>query len=386
MDYVKVLTDLISIDTTVPPGRNYEKAVDYLEPLFKGVGFETQKIRIPKEYCDGNEGRVNLLAHKRNPGRPRLIFYSHIDVVPAEGWDAFTPVVKNGRIYGRGAADMKGSLAALLHGLDKIKKASVNYDVSVMVTTDEETGQADQIRYLGQFLQPVEGAYFWDLDSSFGYVVVASLGAVQMDIMVSGRSVHSALANLGVNAVEKAVPLLDALLDLKDKVTERKSAVPANPETGLNHMVARLNLNMIHGGIKVNIIPDECRISIDRRLIPEENVEDAEKEIMDALRPIENVTWAVEHVFRIPTVPALNEDPITDKLSKLIKAVTGSTGRYGEMGSGDFGPIASTEWKAKHFGMGVIRSDESFHGHDEFVRTKDIEDLSEIISRFLTTP
>jgi acetylornithine deacetylase/succinyl-diaminopimelate desuccinylase-like protein len=66
--------------------------------------------------------------------------------------------------------------------------------------------------------------------------------------------------------------------------------------------------------------------------------------------------------------------------------VTGSTGRYGEMGSGDFGPIASNEWKAKHFGLGVIRSDENFHGKNEFVRKKDIEDLAEIIARFLTTP
>jgi succinyl-diaminopimelate desuccinylase len=254
-----------------------------------------------------------------------------------------------------------------------------------MVTTDEEVGQADQIRYLGQFLQPVTGAYFWDLDSSFGYVVVASLGAVQMDIKVSGKSVHSALANLGVNAIEKSVGLLDALLDLKDRVTERKSSVPAHPDTGITHMVARLNIDMIKGGIKVNIIPDECSISIDRRLIPEENVTDAEKEIMDALNSVEDVKWEVEQIFRIPTVPPLHEDAVTDKLSKLIKDVTGKTGRYGEMGSGDFGPIASNEWKAKHFGLGVIRSDESFHGKNEFVRMKDIEDLAEIIARFLTT-
>jgi succinyl-diaminopimelate desuccinylase len=179
VDYVKFLCDLIAIDTTVPPGRNYEKAIDFLEPYFKQVGFTTQKVRVPKEHADGNEGRFALIAHRRNPGKPRLIFYSHVDVVPAEGWDAFTPKVENGKIYGRGAADMKGGLAALLLGLEKIKQAGFNYDTSVMVTTDEEVGQADQIRYLGQFLQPVTGAYFWDLDSSFGYVVVASLGAVQ---------------------------------------------------------------------------------------------------------------------------------------------------------------------------------------------------------------
>lgn len=386
MDYVKVLKDLISIDTTVPPGRNYEKAIDYLEPYFKEVGFTTEKIRIPKEHADGNEGRVNLIAHRRRPGKPRLIFYSHVDVVPAEGWDAFTHRVENGKIYGRGAADMKGGIAALLLGLDRIKQASLNYDTSVIVTTDEETGQANQIRYLGRFLQPVTGACFWDLDSSFGHVVVASLGAIQLDIKVSGKSVHSALANLGVNAIEKSAGLLNALLDLKEEVIQRNSSVPANPDTGLKYMQARLNIDMIKGGIKINIIPDECSISIDRRLIPEENIEAAEKELMDALSSVEDVKWEVTNIFRIPTVPPLHEDPITDKLSRLIKTVTGSTGRYGEMGSGDFGPIASNEWKAKHFGLGVIRPDENFHGKNEFVRVKDIEDLAEIIARFLTTP
>lgn len=386
LDYVKFLCDLIAIDTTVPPGRNYEKAIDYLEPFFRQAGLVTEKVPIPPAQSEGNDNRFALLAHRRNAGRPRLIFYAHIDVVPAEGWDAFTPRVADGKIYGRGAADMKGSLVALLMALEKVKEATLFYDTSVMVTTDEETGQADQIRYLGQFLQPVKGAYFWDLDSSFGYVVVASLGAIQMDVRVGGRSVHSALANLGVNAVEKSAGLLNALLALKEQVTQRRSAVPAHPETGLEFMVPRLNINMIQGGIKVNIVPDQCTLSIDRRLIPEENIAAAEREIMAALNSVKDVDWAVARVFRIPTVAPLYEDPVTDKLSLLIRAVTGRTGRYGEMGSGDFGPIASNEWHARHFGLGVIRSDENFHGRNEFVRVKDIEDLAVIIERFLTSP
>src|SRR3990170_2671462 len=217
MDYIKLLKDLISIDTSVPPGLNYEKAMDYLEPLFKQVGFETQKIHIPKEYADGNEGRVNLLAHRRHPGKPRLIFYSHIDTVPAQGWDAFSPRIENGKIYGRGAGDMKGGIAALLLGLEGIKQKTLNYDTSVMITTDEEVGQAGQIRYLGNFLQPLSGVYFFDLDSSFGHVVVASLGAIQMDIKVKGKSVHSGLAHLGENAVEKANLLINALMSLKQE-------------------------------------------------------------------------------------------------------------------------------------------------------------------------
>jgi succinyl-diaminopimelate desuccinylase len=383
MDYLKVLTDMIAINTTAPPGLNYPQMMDYLEPLFAQVGFETQKVPIPKEMAGGKIDRVNLLAHRRNPGQPRLIFYGHIDVVPAQGWDAFTPRVENGRVYGRGASDMKGGIAALLLALDAVKDKPLKYDTSVMITTDEEVGQADQLRYLGRFLEPLAGSYFFDLDSSFGYVAIAGLGALGMVVKVKGKSVHSAMSHLGENAVENAVPVLNALINLKKKVVLRKSKTDAEPDSGLTKMEARLNINMVQGGLKQNIIPDECTIAIDRRLIPEENIVTAEKEMMETLNSVPGVTWEIEQVFRIPTVPPVN-DPIVDELVEVIRNVTGVTGKYGEMGSGDFGPIATLEWQAKHFGAGVIRPDSNIHGKDEFANQKDITDLAVIISSFIS--
>jgi len=383
MDYLKVLTDMIAINTTAPPGLNYPQMMDYLEPLFAQVGFETQKVPIPKEMAGGKIDRVNLLAHRRNPGKPRLIFYGHVDVVPAQGWDAFTPRVENGRVYGRGASDMKGGIAALLLALDAIKDKPLKYDTSVMITTDEEVGQADQLRYLGRFLEPLAGSYFFDLDSSFGYVAIAGLGALGMVVKVKGKSVHSAMSHLGENAVENAVPVLNALINLKKKVVLRKSKTDAEPDSGLTKMEARLNINMVQGGLKQNIIPDECTIAIDRRLIPEENIVTAEKEMMETLNSVPGVTWEIEQVFRIPTVPPVN-DPIVDELVEVIRNVTGATGKYGEMGSGDFGPIATLEWQAKHFGAGVIRPDSNIHGKDEFANQKDITDLAVIISSFIS--
>jgi len=383
MDYLKVLTDMIAINTTAPPGLNYPQMMDYLEPLFAQVGFETQKVPIPKEMAGGKIDRVNLLAHRRNPGKPRLIFYGHVDVVPAQGWDAFTPRVENGRVYGRGASDMKGGIAALLLALDAVKDNPLKYDTSVMITTDEEVGQADQLRYLGRFLEPLAGSYFFDLDSSFGYVAIAGLGALGMVVKVKGKSVHSAMSHLGENAVENAVPVLNALINLKKKVVLRKSKTDAEPDSGLTKMEARLNINMVQGGLKQNIIPDECTIAIDRRLIPEENIVTAEKEMMETLNSVPGVTWEIEQVFRIPTVPPVN-DPIVDELVEVIRNVTGATGKYGEMGSGDFGPIATLEWQAKHFGAGVIRPDSNIHGKDEFANQKDITDLAVIISSFIS--
>ena len=382
MDHVEVLKELLSINTTVPPGLNYDKAVNYLEPLFKELGFDTHRVMIPAEYAEGREGRANLICHRREKGKPRLIFYGHVDVVPAEGWDAFKPRAEKGKVYGRGAADMKGGIVALLLAMESLRGKHLNYDVSVMLTTDEELSQASQLRYLAQYLQPVSGAYVFNLDSSFGYVSIAGLGALQVEIKVKGRSVHSALAHLGENAVEKANLLVEALLDLKRKVEQRKSNIPAHPNTGLSQMEAKLNINMIKGGIKVNIVPDECLISVDRRLIPEENLEDARSELLEVLSSVPGVSWELGRVFTIPTIPPC-DDPLVDHLATIIRDTIGEGGKFGEMGSGDL-PHIVAEWGGKEFGLGVIRPECNIHGKEEFVYLQDIEDLAKIIIRFLS--
>ena len=383
MDYAQILSDLIAIDTSVPPGNNYEKAIDYLVPLFEKVGCTTEKIPIPSQEAEGREGRVNLICRRPAPGKPSLIFYAHIDVVPAQGWPAFQPRIENGKIYGRGAADMKGAIPALLVALEKCRDQKAKYDVSVIVTTDEELSQASQLRYLGKYLKPARGAIFFDLDTNFQFISIAGLGALQMEIRVKGKAVHSGLSNLGENAVEKAVPILNALLALKNKVVQRKSAVPVHPATGLTTMVPRLNINMVKGGLKVNIIPDECLISIDRRLVPEEKIEDARQEIMDALSSVPGVRWEIASEFTIPSLP-VDTDPLTDELAAILKQVTGEGGKYGEMGSGDLSSIVVNEWGGRKLGLGVIRSESNIHGKDEFVYQKDMEDLAEIICRFMT--
>ena len=382
MNYVEVLKDLISIDTTVPPGLNYGKAIAYLEPLFKKLGFETRRLIIPAEHAEGREGRVNLICHRREKGKPRLIFYDHIDVVPAEGWDAFKPRVESGKVYGRGAADTKGSIVALLLAMESLKGRRLDFDVSVMLTTDEEYSQASQLQYLRQYLEPVAGAYFLNLDSNFGFVSIAGLGLLQLDIKVTGKSVHSGLSHLGENAIEKASPLIQALMDLKRKVEQRKSNVRTHPDTKLKQMEGRLNINMIKGGIKTNIVPDECLISIDRRLIPEENLEDARKELLDTLASVPGVTWQLERVYSIPSVPPA-DDPVIDQLARVIADTIGEGNKFGEMGSGDLSHIVAM-WGCKAFGLGVIRPECNIHGKEEFAYLQDVEDVAKILARFVS--
>ncbi len=384
MDYVQILKDLISVDTTVPPGRNYEKAIDYLAPLFKGAGCETEKVYLPKEVCNGQEGRLNLIAHRRRPGKQRLIFYTHIDVVPAEGWDAFTPKPENGKIYGRGSCDNKGAITALLLALEKVKDKTLKYDTSAVVTVDEEISHAgaEEIRFIRPYLEPVAGAYFFSLDCEAGAVMVASLGGINIEVKVKGKSAHQGRPKLGENAVEKAIPVMNALMALKEKVAKRRSRIPSDPAMGGEFMEPNLSITVIHGGIKANIIPDECLITVARRLIPEENIDEAEKEIMDVLNSVPGVRWESKVLSRNPTVPTSYDEPVTGELAGIIKSVYGKTGKIGLMGGQPYAPV-SLEWKAKVFGTGVSGTAQNAHGKDEFVYLKDIENLAEVIERFV---
>ena len=87
-------------------------------------------------------------------------------------------------------------------------------------------------------------------------------------------------------------------------------------------------------------------------------------------------------MLKIPTVPPCR-GAIVDKLSGIIKDVTGASGQYGEMGSGDLSAVVAFDWGGHHFGLGVIRTECNIHGKDEYVYIKDIEDVAEIISRFV---
>ncbi len=381
MDYIEILKRLISIDTTVPPGKNYEQAAGFLCPFFDDAGFDTCKVQIPPEAAGGRQGRWACVGHRRFSGKPRLVIYGHFDVVPAEGWDAFDPRVDGGRVYGRGAADMKGAIVALIMAINRLEDRELRFDTSVMLTSDEEFDQAGQLLYLKDYLNLQKGVSFLNLDADFGFVSIANLGALQMDIKVKGKSVHSALSNLGENAVEKSGLLMNALMELKAGLAGKRSAVPTHPSTGLAFMEPRLNINMIKGGLKVNIVPDECVISVDRRLIPEENLDDARQELFTTLSAVPDVNWELERVFAIPTVPPC-DDPLTDELAEIVKDVTGQGGKYGSMGSGDL-PHIVRGWGGQTFGLGVIRPECNIHGRNEFVYRQDIEDLAEVLVRFL---
>ncbi|MDQ6603407.1 MAG: M20/M25/M40 family metallo-hydrolase, partial [Chloroflexota bacterium] len=148
-DFLARLRAIIRIDNSIPPGRNYDTLVDLIAPQFEAAGLTTERVVIPTELIEAIplplEGeRVNLVATGKT-GKPPLTIYAHMDTVPVEehwDYDPFGAELHDGRIYGRGVADMKGTIASLLTALDVIRDLGLEpvWDLTACICTDEEIG------------------------------------------------------------------------------------------------------------------------------------------------------------------------------------------------------------------------------------------------------
>ena len=157
-DYiVDILRKIIAVDTSVPPGENYSKLLDIVEPEFQKFNFETQRVVVPEEKVaqipyELSGERCNLVASMKN-GKPKASVYAHMDVVPVdEPWtvDPFAGIVKDGKLYGRGTVDMKGSIACCLGAVKVLHELGIepHYELDCLLCTDEEIGVYPGSRYL----------------------------------------------------------------------------------------------------------------------------------------------------------------------------------------------------------------------------------------------
>ena len=380
-----LIKKIISFKTVAPPGSNYEEIIDWLVPIFREMGFFTQKLAMPEEVFEARctdsrlkGDRFNLRADLQAGREKTLVIYAHLDVVPAEGkWDTdpFQAVSKGGRIYGRGVSDCKGSVAALIAALRALlEKGLPKYNLSVLLTTDEEVGGYSGLCYLTDLGQ-VKGDMMLCMDGFCDDVVIGSNGIITWDVVVHGRSVHSGSSFLGTNAVEKALPVMQAIMALKKDVQSRKSAVRSSTaleSVGKMNLMPILNITMINGGIKENIVPDRCTLRGDRRVIPEESMDEAMAEIERALKPLD-----IEYELKFyPGYPPMMVNPDHAWVTEVREAVQKGMGFYPRL-SGAQGSLDQAYATEKTgiptcvFGVGR-QLESNIHGLNENIRVSDL--------------
>ena len=273
-ELIDLTTRLVQIPTENPPG-NEKAAAQFLKPLLSKMGFKTKTVLSPK-------GRWNIVAERRwGKGGRTLIFNGHLDVVPAGNpsqwkYPPFRGTLSKGRIYGRGASDMKSGIASFIHALSTIERSKMPLHQGAVVlhlVSDEESHGRQGMGFLTQ-KERIRGDTALVGEPTDLQPVIAQKGALWLRISTLGKSAHGSRPHLGVNAVEKMMKLM-----------ERLNSIPLETE---HPMLGKptLNVGTIQGGTKINIVPDRCEIEVDRRMLPGEKkgeVIEKMKETLDSL-------------------------------------------------------------------------------------------------------
>ncbi|HEX9310470.1 MAG TPA: ArgE/DapE family deacylase [Gemmatimonadaceae bacterium] len=225
------------------------------------------------ELLDGAPGRPNLVARIGARGAPALMLNGHLDVVGIEGMvhDPFDAVVRENRIYGRGAADMKGGLASMCAAAMKGARPGSSRQIVITAVVDEEYESLGMRALLAAGVQ-AEAAII--AEPTRLAICPAHRGFAWIDVTLKGRAAHGSRYDIGVDAITHAGLLLAEL----DRVEQRRESGPFHPLLGRGS----LHASKIQGGVGMSTYPERCNLSVERRTLPGESASTAVDEIMQA--------------------------------------------------------------------------------------------------------
>ena len=278
---VAFLQEMVRVPTDTPPGNNAPHAERTAE-LIAAWGFDAEKHAVPaqevKDY--GLESITNLIVRRKYGDAGRTVaLNAHGDVVPpGEGWthDPYGGEIENGQLFGRAAAVSKSDFASFTFAVRALEAVAspTRGSVELHFTYDEEFGGL-----LGPGWLLKQGLTKPDLMIAAGFsyeVVTAHNGCLQMEVTVHGKMAHAAIPATGVDALQGAVHILNALYAQNTRYQQVTSKVE-----GITHPY--LNVGRIEGGTNTNVVPGKVMFKLDRRMIPEENPAEVEADIRDVI-------------------------------------------------------------------------------------------------------
>lgn len=291
VDYTR---ELVRIPTVNPPGDEYEACARFIGAHLERHGFGVEYIAADglAEHTAAHP-RVNVIGTRRNGSGRTVHLNGHFDVVPAgAGWtvDPFGGVVRDGKIYGRGACDMKAGIAAAAYAAIALDRAGVRLPGTIEIsgTVDEESGGFAGVAYLAEIGRIASGRTDYviipeplDVDR----ICIGHRGVYWFEVTARGRIAHGSMPFLGASAIEGMGRLLSAVQhDLQPALRSRRTEVPVVPDAARH---ATINVNGIDGGqpvdgIQTPCVADLCRAVFDRRFLLEEGF-DATKQEIEAL-------------------------------------------------------------------------------------------------------
>jgi acetylornithine deacetylase len=375
-DSTRLLRDLVVLPSVNPMGRSVQgpdffehRVTGYLEAFFRDLDVPCQRQTVAPL-------RDNIVARWDTPGAGRtIIFEAHQDTVPTDTMtiDPFGARIEGGRLYGRGACDIKGGMAAMLTAFARVVRAAPRPPVNLVMacSVDEEhtfLGVLELVR------RGLKGDAAIIAEPTGLDIVHAHKGVVRWHVSTPGRSCHSSSPEQGVNAIYRMGRLLSGI----ERYAEQLRRSRADPLLG----APTLSVGRIEGGTSVNTVPDLCRIEVDRRVIPGEDPQAAPAQLAEFLRSEAGIdfpfTCAEPWMSKMALGPHGSEDLVRE-LGTAIDSVRGSHRIMPVPYGTDASTIAGAGTPAVVFGPGDIAR---AHTCDEWVPLDEVEQASDILYRF----
>ena len=345
---------LIAIASENPPGSYYQECADLLYEELVRLGFDDVQ----------REGKC-VLAYA-GTGSRTFYFSGHYDVVPAQSRDQFQPRVEGENLFGRGSSDMKSGLVAMIYAAAAARDEGLlnTGRIGIVLVPDEETaGPRGSRSLVARGLLGRNGVGMLTPEPTGGVIWNANRGAISLRAIMRGKAAHVGRQFDGVNAFERALPAIIRLADIKKEVELRETLQNIAPAAARKSIL--LLGGRVDAGTNFNVTPDYCSFTIDRRLNPEEDLEEEKRRLCEALEGFE-----VEVLQEEPAAATSSEEPLGAILSRHITDVTGKKPSF-EMCPG----LLETRFYAAHgipafaYGPGLLTVS---HGPNEFVPIRNI--------------
>ena len=346
-DLVQLTQDLIRIPTVNPPGDAYVPCAEFIGERLRRRGFQVLYLRGKGSPGDNDRyPRTNVVARieGKRPG-PCVHFNGHIDVVATgEGWteDPFAGTVKNGKVYGRGACDMKGGLAASIVAVETLLEMGLDWPGAVEISgsVDEETGGYGGVAYLakqGYFSKPRVDHVIIPEPLNPDRICLGHRGVWWAEVQTFGHIAHGSMPFLGDCAVRHMGALLDRFeRNLYPALAAKRTAMPVVPEGAKQ---STMNINSIHGGLGEDfeglpsaLVPDSCRMVLDRRYLIEESYEEVKGEIVEILEALKRerpkFDYALKELWTVGPTMTGRDAPVVQAVASEIERVLGKPAEY----------------------------------------------------------
>ncbi len=339
-EIVTFAVELVRMPTINPPGEAYEPCARLIGDRLASDGFEVEYFAAEgRPEHTARHPRVNVVGARRGSGRgPVVHLNGHFDVVPAGGgWtvDPFGGVIRGGKIYGRGACDMKAGIAAAVGAAQAIRRAGVTLPGTIEIsgTVDEESGGLAGVAWLAEHGRIAKGRTDYVIipePLNVDRICIGHRGVYWFELTTRGRIAHGSMPFLGVSAIGGMSQVLTAIRsELEPLLAGRVTAMPVVPAAARH---ATINVNGIEGGqpidgIQTPCVADRCRAVFDRRFLIEEEFESARDEIGTLVRRVLSDVPGVEYEMRdlMVVLPVMTpeDSPVVGALDSAIRHVLG---------------------------------------------------------------